>query len=79
MSLCQYKHALGVPGEGVHAARLGPFALWDVVGTVVGGYAVSRVNGSRPMPTIVATFVVGHLLHIAFCVDTAAVRAFNAF
>jgi len=24
----------GNPGEGIHAARLGPFALWDIVLTV---------------------------------------------
>ena len=74
MSLCQYKHSLGVPGEGFHAARLGPFALWDVLGTVAGGVALSYATDWPMVYSQLAVFAVGHVLHLAFCVDTAAVR-----
>lgn len=73
MSLCQYRHSLGVPEQGVHAARLGPFAFWDVAMTVGGGYALARWQDWPVGQTIAATFVVGHVLHVVFCVDTAAV------
>lgn len=78
MDLCRYKDALGVPGQGLHAARLGRFALWDVVGTVAGGWALARYMRWSVPVTVAGTFLTGHALHLLFCVDTAAVRMLHS-
>jgi len=74
MRACQHRHALGRPGEGVHAARVGDAALFDVVGTLVGAYAAHRASGVPLVVSIVGALVAGEAAHWYFCVDTATQR-----
>jgi uncharacterized membrane protein len=69
MSLCQYKDFLGKPGVGFHEARLGQFALWDTVGTVIIVLILILVFGFNPAIVILSVSVLTVALHWLFCVD----------
>ena len=45
MNFCDYKNALGVPGQGPHAPRWGRFAKADVVGTIGLGVIAALLSG----------------------------------
>jgi hypothetical protein len=45
MNFCDYKNALGVPGQGPHASRWGRFAKADVVGTIGLGVIAALLSG----------------------------------
>ena len=74
MSLCPYKHALGEPGKGVHSVRFAGLAVFDILGTIGGGYAISRVTGMSVYESVLLFFFAGIILHRAFCVDTTLDR-----
>jgi hypothetical protein len=76
MALCSFKHALGRPGEGVHAARIGRFAAFDVVGTVVIGVVIAYATCRKSLVAsslawTAALLLLGLFLHWLFCVPTA--------
>lgn len=73
---CAYRDALGRPGQGVHAPRLGPYAAVDLGLTAAAAYALAG-----PEPTVgrfaaaaAALLVLAVVFHWAFCVDTALAR-----
>lgn len=70
MDLCQYSTALGTPGVGFHEARLGNFALWDVVGTFVIAFMISILAATPFLKTTVVLFILSIFLHWLFCVKT---------
>jgi hypothetical protein len=70
MSLCKYSESLGKPGEGLHSYRLFNIAMMDVIGTVIGGYALSYYMDYSPISTIMLLFLLGIFLHRIFCVKT---------
>lgn len=80
MSLCKYKNALGVPGEGLHARRILGLALWDIVGTAVLALVLalwlSSKNGMLKtfLMLLAALLVTGEALHCLFCVRTPVTR-----
>lgn len=67
---CPYKDLLGIPKEGVHARRIGPFALNDLIGTLLGSYLISSFFETDFWITLFMIFVWGELLHYIFCVQT---------
>jgi hypothetical protein len=72
---CPFKYALGIPGTGFHAARIGPFAAYDTLGTI--GLALLTWLLVRSIPFwkhLVAWFLLGEVLHFAFGTDTAFLR-----
>lgn len=71
MDLCKYKNSLGEPGKGFHEDRLGPFAKWDVVGTIVIVLILIIVFGFSPVKTLLTVSVLTVFLHWIFCVPTA--------
>jgi hypothetical protein len=74
---CQYSDALGVPGEGVHEARLGPFALWDTVATLCVALFLTYLLGGSLKGFALASIIIltlAIILHWVFCVDTASGR-----
>lgn len=75
MNLCQYKDALGVPGQGVHAPRIGTaefnVAAFDVLGTVVGAAALAHYADIGFLCALAILMTLAIALHWAFCVDTA--------
>jgi hypothetical protein len=74
MSQCPYAYALGVPGEGFHAARLGPIALNDTLGTIALAAATSWIFKVSFLWSFVAWFVAGELLHWIAGTPTAFLR-----
>lgn len=63
--LCQYKHSLGVPGQGIHSTRIFGFAFWDIFFTIIVGYYFGGIKG------VILLFLLGTFLHWLFCVETA--------
>ena len=72
---CPYASALGVPGEGFHAQRLGAFALNDVLGTLALAGITSLVTRIDMVRTSVMWFAAAEVLHYAFGVHTAFLEA----
>lgn len=68
--LCQYKNALGIPGQGIHSYRFMNLALADVVMTIVFGYLLAWVFRWNAVITICGLFLLGIVLHRVFCVRT---------
>ena len=83
MNLCQYKNLLGEPGTGFHAQRFLGFALWDIVGTFVFGWILSKfIFRSQAglwgfAKSSIIMFALGTFLHYMFCVDTAFMKIFK--
>ena len=70
MSLCQYKDALGKPGEGVHAPRIFGLAAFDVIATLLAALAIACYFKQPFWKPAVCLFWAGVLLHRLFCVRT---------
>lgn len=67
---CEYAYSLGSPGEGVHAARLGPFARNDVVMTVIAALLISVIGKYSFLSTLLVIVLLAIFLHWFFCVPT---------
>ena len=66
---CQYKNALGIPGQGVHTHFMG-IAIGDVIMTILGAYLFHRISGYSFWICLLGLFLLGILLHRLFCVHT---------
>ncbi len=71
MELCQYRDVLGKPREGVHKYRIGRYALFDIAGTMIGGYLVANWTEWNKIDTMIGLFLLGIVLHRLFCVNTS--------
>jgi hypothetical protein len=75
MLLCQYRDLFGKPNQGFHAKRLGPFALWDIVATILVAYVLSKMmKRTSFLRTLVILFILAEILHWLFCVDTGFMK-----
>ena len=68
----------GAPNEGIHAARIGPFAAVDTVGTAVIALAIAmrlrpKAWARAFLPIFAVLMVLSVAVHRLFCVDTALV------
>ena len=72
MSLCKYKHILGVPGQGVHSTRFLVVSLNDYIGTILLAVITTKFTKVPLVITTIAWFVLGIVLHAIFCVPTQA-------
>lgn len=74
MLLCKYKNTLekklGVSFAGVHAKRIGPFAMVDTVGTIVLAAFLAWLFNLGFTKTLVALIVLSVVVHWLFCIDT---------
>jgi len=68
---CPYSTILGVPKQGVHASRIGPYALNDSLATIALALFLAWVFNTSFFPTLVVIFVLGEVLHYVFGVQTA--------
>ena len=68
---CPNANALGVPGQGFHATRLGPIALYDTLGTIALAALTTYVFRVRFWISVVTWFVAGEVLHYVFGTPTA--------
>ena len=71
---CPYKYALGIPEQGFHAARLGPIALYDTLGTIALALISSWLTKTGFWWNLLAWFIVGEVLHYAFGTSTAFLK-----
>ena len=71
---CPYAHALGVPGEGVHAQRFMGLALNDTIATVVAALLTAWIFKISFLYSLIGWFVAGEVLHYAFGVNTAFLK-----
>ena len=79
MSLCKYKNVFGEPNTGIHSVRLFDFAIFDILATILGSIVIHqfiivewlKMNDIIKLwMVIVFMFVLGIVLHKAFCVKT---------
>ena len=77
--LCQYKDALGVPGQGIHSFRIFNVAVADVLMTIVGAWLISFAFPKRFLLILAILFLLGITLHRLFCVNTTVDKAINLF
>jgi hypothetical protein len=71
---CPYANALGVPGQGVHAARILGMALHDWLATIVLSAIVAWLFKANFLYTLVYIFVFGEILHYIYGVPTAFLK-----
>ena len=69
--VCPYSYILGVPGEGVHAKRIGGYAFNDILATIIAAAITSYFTGTSFIVSLLVWFTVGEILHYAFGVQTA--------
>jgi hypothetical protein len=68
---CPYSTLLGIPGQGIHAARIFGVALNDTLMTIAAAALTSYFFRLNFIYSIFGWFVAGELLHYAFGVNTA--------
>jgi hypothetical protein len=68
--LCKYKNALGIPGKGIHSYRIFGIAVADVVMTIIAAFIISWLTKWNFKYTLIILFLLGIILHRAFCVRT---------
>ena len=71
MNLCQYKNVLGEPNKGVHKHYGLGFAIFDVIGTGVGAYMLSKTFNTSFLTSFGLLMFLAVASHKIFCVDTA--------
>ena len=76
--LCEYRFALGRPGQGVHSVRAFGVALFDVVGTVLLAILSWWLVGGPFWVHLLAWFALGFFLHWLFCVPTSVMEWLKA-
>jgi hypothetical protein len=68
---CPYAFVLGVPGQGVHAPRIGGYARNDTIATIVLAIITSYIARIPFFISLAGWFVLGEVLHYAFGTQTA--------
>ena len=77
---CPWKDIFGAPRTGAHAWRLGDVAVVDTALTFVLAFALQKIffKNFSFLKILVVTFIVGEILHWAFCVDTKVIQMLNS-
>ena len=68
--LCKYKNIFGKPGTGLHSIRFMNLAIVDVIFTLLGAILFSYITKISVYYTIPSIFLIGIVVHHAFCVRT---------
>jgi hypothetical protein len=71
---CPYSTLLGIPGQGVHAARFLGLALNDTLMTLIAAALTSFFFKIHILTSLVAWFIAGEVLHYIFGVNTAFLK-----
>ena len=71
---CPYANALGVPGQGVHAARFMGLSLNDTLMTIALAFVTTYVINISFLESFVSWFILGEVLHYVFGVKTAFLK-----
>ena len=71
VGLCKYKDIFGAPNTGIHKQfRLFDIAMFDVASVFIGGIVLGYYMKWNIPITILGFFLLGIILHRAFCVRT---------
>ena len=71
LGLCKYKNMFGEPNTGIHKTyRLFNIAWVDVIMTIIGATLLAYIMKWNILHTIIGMFILGIILHRAFCVRT---------
>lgn len=68
---CPYAFALGVPGQGVHAPRIGGYARNDIIATIILAIITSYFTSISFLPSLAVWLILGELLHYIYGTQTA--------
>lgn len=74
MGGCPYKYALGVPGKGIHEARIFGLARNDILLTILLAAVTAWLGGFGFWWTLLFWFVLGEILHYVFGTPTAFLK-----
>ena len=72
--LCQYKDIFGKPNEGIHQYRLFGIAIVDLIATIAAAILIGKWLETSWLLVLVILLIIGELLHMMFCVDTAVLK-----
>jgi hypothetical protein len=75
---CPYANALGIPGEGVHAARIFGLARNDLIMTIIASIITAYALNISFLFSFTAWFALGEILHYAFGTNTAFLKMIGA-
>lgn len=77
---CPFKDIFGKPRTGAHAFRIADVAVVDTVATLIAAWFIQKrfFPGQSYWTVLFIFFIVGELLHFAFCVDTTVTRAIRS-
>ena len=56
--------------DDLRVIRIGPYAAFDVLGTVAIAGMYSKYSGNPLIPVMIGTFVLGELSHVVFKIPT---------
>lgn len=68
--LCRYANIFGPPRTGVHAVRILDVAVVDAVLALALASAIAKATKWSLLRSALITFILGIVLHRAFCVRT---------
>jgi hypothetical protein len=69
-----YRHILGVEKEGIHSIRVFDIAVVDLLLTILGAWALSKVFRVSFWLMFIVLMIVGLILHRLFCVKTTMTK-----
>ena len=69
--LCKYKDMFGKPNTGLHSIRFMGVAIFDVVFVLICAILIAWIFKWPYIPTIIGVYILGIVVHHAFCVRTA--------
>jgi hypothetical protein len=75
---CPYANVLGVPGEGVHAARIFGIAQNDLIMTIIAAIITAYALNISFLFSFTTWFVAGEVLHYLFGTNTAFLKMIGA-
>ena len=71
---CPYATLLGIPGQGVHAARVFGLSRNDILATIVLAALTTMIWKAPFWKSLLAWFVLGEVLHYFMGVDSAFLK-----
>jgi hypothetical protein len=79
MNLCNLKHALGVPGQGIHSVRIPgtDAAAIDVMLSLGLVWILAAVPKIPITLAFLLVFGLAFVMHLLFCVPTSTTRLFG--
>ena len=77
MNRCKFKNLFGIPYQGLHKLRFGPFGFIDIFATLVLAGIIAYIFHIDSLYTFIALFFIGQLIHWLLCVKTPFINFFN--